>query len=304
MDTRFLDSFITVADSGSIAEAARRLNLTPAAVALRIRTIEVEIGTSLIARSGRSVKLTEAGAAVLPRARRFLGEVRDLKSVASNDKPSGELRLGTVQTVLAGLLPDILRQMRVRYPQIEVHIARGGSVELYPKVLSGELDAAIIAQPPFAIPKSCNWHELRTEPLIVLTPASMTAGDAHSILRTEPFIRLERKSWVGQLVDGYLRSAGIRPSERFELDSPEAIAALVDRELGVSLVPDWAPPWPEGLRLRKVPTRGSAFARRIGLIWNRASLRLRLVQAFLDVTAMAPRTPKARIHGRKKPRSL
>jgi DNA-binding transcriptional LysR family regulator len=304
MDTRFLDSFITVVDSGSIAEAARRLNLTPAAVALRIRSIEAEVGASLIARSGRSVKLTEAGAAILPRARKFLGEVRDLKSIASNDKPSGELRLGTIQTVLAGLLPDVLRQMRERYPRIEVHIARGGSVELYPKVLSGDLDAAIIAQPPFAIPKVCNWRALRTEPLIVLTPASMTVRDAHSILRTEPFIRLERKTWAGQLVDGYLRSAGIRPSERFELDSPEAIAALVDRELGVSLVHDWAPPWPEGLRLRKLPIRGSAFARCVGLIWTRASLRLRLIQAFLEVAAAAPSTTKANTpRGRRKPRS-
>jgi DNA-binding transcriptional LysR family regulator len=302
MDTRFLDSFLTVVDSGSIAEAARRLNLTPAAVALRIRTIEAEVGASLIARSGRSVKLTEAGAAILPRARKVLGDVRDLKSIASNETPSGELRLGTVQTVLAGLLPDILRRMRERYPQIEVHIARGGSGELYPRVLSGELDAAIIARPPFSMPKACNWHELRSEPLIVLTPASMTTRDAHSVLRAEPFIRLERKSWAGQLVDGYLRSVGIRPSERFELDSPEAIAALVDKELGVSLLPDWAPPWPEGLRLRKLPIRGAAFARRVGLIWIRASLRLRLVQAFLEVAVAVPTAPMALTRGPKKQR--
>jgi len=300
MDTRFLDSLITVVDSGSIAEAARRLNLTPAAVALRIRTIETEVGANLITRSGRSVKLTEAGAAILPRARKFLGEVRDLKSIASSDRLSGELRLGSFQTALAGLLPDVLKLMRQRYPQIEVHIVHGGSAELYPKVLSGELDAAMVAQPPFAIPKACNWHELRTEPLIVLTPASMTARDAHSILRAEPFIRLERKTWAGQLVDGYLRSAGIRPSERFELASLEAIAALVDRELGVSLVHDWAPPWPEGLRLRKLPIRGLAFARRIGLIWTRASLRLRLVQAFLELAATALTPPTAVARGRKK----
>jgi DNA-binding transcriptional LysR family regulator len=192
--------------------------------------------------------------------------------------------------------------MRRRYPQIEVHIVRGGSAELYPKVLDGELDAAIIAQPPFAIPKACDWHVLRTEPLIVLTPASMAMRDPCSILRTEPFIRLERKTWAGQLIDGYVRHAGIRPSERFELDSLEAIAALVDRELGVSLVHDWAPPWPEGLSLRKLPIPGAAFARRIGLIWTRASLRLRLVHAFLELAK--PTTPTvAKPITRKKSRS-
>jgi DNA-binding transcriptional LysR family regulator len=292
MDTRFLDTLIIVVDSGSIAEAARRLNLTPAAVALRIRALESEIGANLVVRSGRTVRLTEAGAAILPRARKFLGEVRDLKSIARHDTPSGELRLGAFQTALAGLLPDILRLMRRRYPQIEVHITRGSSVELYPKVLAGDLDAAIIAQPPFAIPKVCSWHALRTEPLIVLTPGSMAARNTHSILRTQPFIRLERKTWAGQLIDGYLRRAGIRPSERFELDSLEAIAALVDRGLGISLVHNWAPPWPEGLSLRRLPVQdSSSFARCIGLIWTRASLRLRLVQAFLELASTVPTAP-------------
>src|SRR5438477_635433 len=138
MDTQFLDSFVTVVDSGSIAEAARRLNLTPAAVAQRIRALESEIGASLVVRSGRTVRPTEAGAAILARARNFLGEVRDLKSIAANDRPSGELRLGAVQTVVSGLLPGILALMAERYPQIEVSITRGGSVDLYPKMLAGD----------------------------------------------------------------------------------------------------------------------------------------------------------------------
>jgi DNA-binding transcriptional LysR family regulator len=54
MDTQFLDSFVTVVDYGSMAEAARRLNLTPAAVAQRIRALEDEIGASLFVRSGRT----------------------------------------------------------------------------------------------------------------------------------------------------------------------------------------------------------------------------------------------------------
>jgi DNA-binding transcriptional LysR family regulator len=260
---------------------------------LRIRALEAEIGALLVVRSGRTVRLTEAGAAILPRARKFLGEVRDLKSIARSDKPAGELRLGAFQTALAGLLPDILRSMQRRYPQVEVHITRGGSAELYPKVLAGELDAAIIARPAFAVPKTCSWHALRTEPLIVLTPASMPAREPHAILRTQPFIRLERRTWAGQQIDGYLRRAGIRPSERFELDSLEAIAALVDRELGVSLVHNWAPPWPEGLSLRRLPVQDSSpFARCIGLIWTRASLRLRLVQAFLELASTVPAAPK------------
>jgi len=166
--------------------------------------------------------------------------------------------------------------------------------------LSGELDAALIVNPPFPIPKTCDWRVLRKEPLIVLTPASATTRDPHVALTTEPFIRLDRTVWGGRLVDGYLRHARIRPKERFELDGLETIAIMVDQGLGVSLVPDWSPPWPEGLSLRKLPVPGDRFTRYIGLLWTRASLRAGLVQAFLEV---AEATLAPGLHGAKRRRS-
>jgi DNA-binding transcriptional LysR family regulator len=108
MDTRFLQSLIIVADTGSIAEAARRLHLTAAGVSQRIRALEVEIGARLLFRSGRAVPLTPAGAAILGRARELLGELRDLKAIASSGELSGELRVGVMQTSLSGLFAGIL----------------------------------------------------------------------------------------------------------------------------------------------------------------------------------------------------
>src|SRR3954462_1267392 len=138
MDTRFLETFLMVVDNGSIAEAARRLNLTPAAVAKRIRALECEIGTVLITRSGRTIRPTEAGAAIVERARHFLAAARDFKSIAATDRPSGQLRLGAFQSALCGLLPDVLRLMEENYPQIDVHITRGTSSELYRRVLDAD----------------------------------------------------------------------------------------------------------------------------------------------------------------------
>jgi DNA-binding transcriptional LysR family regulator len=80
---------------------------------------------------------------------------------------------------------------------------------------------------------------LREEPFVVLTPASLKAKDAHTVLAQEPFIRLDRNVYAGQLIDAYLRKAGIRPKERFEFDGLELIAVMVDRGMGVSLLPDW-----------------------------------------------------------------
>src|SRR6266571_1510125 len=287
MDTRFLETFLLAVDNGSIAEAARRLDLTAAAVAKRIHALESEIGSVLVMRSGRTIRPTEVGAAIIERARRFLAEARDFKSIAVADRPSGQLRLGAFSSALCGLLPDILALMKENYPQIEVTIMVGHSGGLYRKVLDGDdLDAAVITEPPFAIPKSCTWRMLREEPLIVLTRAPAGSRKPHAILASEPFIRLDRKLWPGRLADDYLRKVRIRPRELFEIDQFDPIAAMLDRGLGVSLLPDWKSPWPESPSLLKLPVPGGrSFARRIGLIWPRASLRLRLVKAFLEQAA-------------------
>jgi len=112
---------------------------------------------------------------------------------------------------LTGLLPDILTLMAEKYPQITVYVSPGTSVDLYPKVLAGDLDAAIIARPPFAIPKVCDWRPLREEPLIVLTPASTPMRDPHVILASEPFIRLDRRSWAGHCSETYSQTSCTPP---------------------------------------------------------------------------------------------
>jgi DNA-binding transcriptional LysR family regulator len=296
-----------VAETGSFAETARRLHVTAAAVAQRIHALEAEIGARLVSRSGRSVRPTPAGAAILDRARAYLGDVRDLKAIAAGDQPSGELRLGATPTSITGLLPDVLTLLTRRHPQIDIFVRGGLSVELYHQLLDGGLglDAVLVAQPPFALPKAYDWRLLREEPLILLVPASMPVRDPHAILASQPLIRQRPKSWIGRLVDGYLRQADIRSRDRFDIDTLDAVAVLVDRGLGVALVHDWAPPWPEGLALKKIPLPPNPFGRRMGLIWNRASVRGRLVHAFLDVAVetLAAPTKSANVRRRVRRKS-
>ncbi len=292
METQFLESFVAVVDSGSIAAAARQLNLTAAGVAQRIRALEREIGAPLISRSGRTVRPSEGGVAILARARKLLADAHDLQAVAADDKPAGTLRLGAFHTATSGLLPEILALLTIRYPEIEVHIVRDTSSILYHKAAEGLFDLVMIAQPPFAIPKSFDWRALREEPLILLAPAAMRSRDPHELLRSEPYIAMDHSSWAGRLADAYLRQARIRPRERFELDGVETIAVMVDRGLGVSLVPDWAKPWPEGLALAISALPSNPFARRVGLFWDRASIRVRLVHAFLEVAVEALATKR------------
>jgi len=245
--------------------------------------------------------------ALLDRAKSFLSAARDLKSAAAIDKPIGELRLGAVQTALTGLLPDILAAMARFHPRIDIHIIRDSSTEIYRKVLDGHVDAAILSHPPFAIPKVYEWCTLREEPYVVLTRAPAPARHPHVILAEEPFIRLDRMLHGGRQVDAYLRKVGIKPNERFELDGLEAIAVMVDRGLGATILPDWAPPWPEGLSLAKLPLPDPTFTRRTCLFWNRASLRIGLIHAFREQaqraikpqSKVAPRPRYARLPQRR-----
>lgn len=281
MDTRFLETLVTVFDCGSVAEAGRRLNMTAAGVAQRIHALEADIGAQLVFRSGRTIRPTPTATAILDRSRRMLRDVRDIKSIATSGLLTGELSVGTIPTTLSGLLPDILIPFTRTHPKIGVQIVRDHSVALYHRVLDGEIDAAITSHPPFALPKTCGWCLLREEPFVVLTSRSLRMRDPHEILARQPFIRLTRNVYAGQLIDNYLRKAGIKPKDLFEFDGFELIAMMVDRGLGVSLLPDWPKPWPEGLRLRKLPIADRSFRRKIGILWNRSSLRLRLIEALV-----------------------
>jgi len=292
VETQFLSTFVTVVDRGSMAAAARTLHITPAAVAQQIRTLERELGAPLIARAGRTVSVTEDGARILQRARDLLRQVADLRSVANENDIAGELRLGACPTALAGLLPDILSRMVASFPQINVFIKPGYSADLYRAVEAGDLDAAMVLQAPFALPKTCKWQQLREEPLVVLAPAHLGSRDPHELLREQPLIRYDRHEWGGRLADDYLRQAGIVPRERFELNALNAIAVMVDRGLGVSLVPDWAKPWPEGLNVVRIPLPQCSEPRRIGVVWSRSSVRIRLVNVLLEEARVALTEPQ------------
>lgn len=282
MNTQFLNTFVVVVEHGSMAAAARRLNITPATVAQQIHTLERDVGTSLIARCGRTVNVTEAGARILERSRNLLAAVADLHTVANDDVTAGELRLGAGTNALTGMMPDILALMVARFPGINVYIKRSTSVKMYPLVESGELDAAIVMQGLFPVSKRIGWQLLREEPLVLLVPASMASRDPHELLASEPLIRYDRNHWGGHQAERYLRSVGIRPHERFELNALSSIAVMVDRGLGISLVPDWVRPWPEGLHLAKLALPHPCEPNRIGIIWSRSTIRIRLVNAFIE----------------------
>jgi DNA-binding transcriptional LysR family regulator len=108
VETRYLRTFLLVAESGSMSEAARRLEITPAAVAHQLKLLEQELGTRLMGRAGRTVALTEEGHRLVERAGAILRELGNLKASISDEAATRELKLGAINTALHSVMPEIL----------------------------------------------------------------------------------------------------------------------------------------------------------------------------------------------------
>ncbi|WP_326537542.1 LysR family transcriptional regulator [Pseudorhodoferax sp.] len=284
MDTRFLQSFVAVVDCGSIADASRRLDLPATTVTQQMRALEADIGCQLLTRVGRTVRPTVVGARIVDQAREVLKGVRELRSAASaTELPAGPLRLGATPTALMGVVPPLLRRWMSAHPGIQVYIEPGTSSTLLGQVTAGDLDAAILVHPSFAMPKTCEWRLLRKEALVLLAPRGMKVRDPLLTAAREPFILYDRKVVAGKMADEYLRSHGIKPKVRFELDGIEHIAQLVAEGFGVSILPDWPTLGTPDERTKRWPLPSPCPSREVGLVWARSSMRSPLARALYDL---------------------
>lgn len=241
MDTRFLKSLIAVVETGSIAGAARRQGLTATAVSQRIRVLEDEFGTPLLSREARSAKPTAACLGLLPRARQLVLDAARLTGELEEGGLTGILRLGAISTALYDYVPSILTAFREQATKAELSIRPGSSKDLFEELMNGDLDAAILVSPPFALPKVLRSETLANQPLVHIAPA-LAADRDKATIETEdlPWIAYDRTSWGGQIV--WAHFAGGNPDGRIicELDSLETIAFMVEQGLGQAIVPAWS----------------------------------------------------------------
>lgn len=280
VDTQFLESLLSVIRSGSIAAGARQQGISPAAMTLRIKTLEKEFGTALVHRSGRTVVPTDAGARLYESAQSVLRALDDLHHLARGDGMVGQLRIGVIASISSEILAPMLKYFDEKHPESRVFVQHGISSALYAAVARDELDAALIVEPEFGIPKSCTWQRLNVEPLVLITPRAMPVTHPHEVLEREPLIRNNRIYWGGGLADAYLHRIGIEPQEHYELDSLQSVANLVASGLGVALVPDWAGRWHSVLPIARHALPVPGFARHVGILSSKASVRARHVEAL------------------------
>lgn len=253
MDIRFLQSLVAVVETGSIVAAARREGLTPAAVSQRIQALERTLGCSLLVRGAHTARPTEACLSLLPRARQLVRDASLLVDDLDASGLSGDLRVGAISTVLTGLVPAVLGRLTARAPALKLRLTPGTSEHLYDQMLAGQLDVAVLVEPPFALPKLLDATCISREPLVYLTRDAVAPADIVKHARETPFIRYDPSSWGGRIVAGYMEKAGLHPDVRCDMDALETIAILVTKGIGSSLVPHWPGLVAEGFNIVPVP---------------------------------------------------
>ncbi len=282
MNLDYLHNFLMVTELGSIAEAARRLGLSPTTLAQRLKALEASVGTPLLVRAGHTVKPTLAGTRITENAQNILLELHRLKASAFDTAPpDGPLRLGTMHM---GFILPVLKQWADHFPNIAINIERATNNMLYAMVLDGEIDAALIARPAFDLPKGVIWTKLKEESLIMLTPATLKVDDIFESLAREPYLRLDPRVIAGEMADEYLRQKGIYPQIRFELQGIDDIARLVEEGLGISLLPDWsARDLHAAQALRRWPLPKPCPSRILGMVSLKSGTRSKLVDSFAEM---------------------
>jgi DNA-binding transcriptional LysR family regulator len=144
VNTRFVETFVTLAHLRSFRATARALHATPAAISLRLKNLEEELCTQLIDRNAKEFRLTADGEYLLGYAKAVVEAARRLRAAAlGEDAAHGRLRLGVNETVVHSWLADYVRQLNADYPQIDLDLTVDTSTVLQKRLLDGELDLVV-----------------------------------------------------------------------------------------------------------------------------------------------------------------
>lgn len=246
------------------------MGLTPAAVGLQMKALERDLGLALFDRGPRSVVLNSAGRDALAAVADIIARYEALATRHDSGALAGTLVMGALVSALMGAFADALWAVRRAHPALDVRLFAGKSREFSERVAAGELDAAIVARPPYRLASRLAWTPLYAEPMVLIVPRRphfpLPRG-ATRILASSPFIRFDRQAWTGYLVRRALRQAGVSVRDDMELDSVEAIVELVRGGFGVSIVPRLANvDWSADRALRIVALPRVDVVREVGLL--------------------------------------
>lgn len=267
MDVRQLTALVAIADHGTFSAAAKALFTVQSNVSNHVARLEKELGTTLVDRVNGG--LTEAGVRVVERARRVLRELDDIAAdLAQRDgNIVGDVRLGMLGTTARWVLPRLLADAAVRYPDVRPIVAEGSTSVLLPALLSGQYHAAILHLPVDA-------PELRIEPLfaeelMLLTGPDHPLGQRSEIsladLADQRLLIPPPGAALRRVLDRAARSVGVQLQAQAEIDGVRLLATLAVDGYGAAIVPATAVPQSaarrfHAVRVPELPPRVVALA--------------------------------------------
>jgi DNA-binding transcriptional LysR family regulator len=241
VDLERLRVFAEVARQGSVTRAARRLRLQQPTVSHALAALEREVGTALLERWPKGVRLTPAGAALLPYARQVPGladeavrAAREAAGVAAR-----QVTLGCAETPATYLLPRLLRALRGQHPEVEVTLQVGNAESILGAVLEGVVDLALLT--------NREGHPLLAgEAILEDHFVAVVAPDDHWVSRetatpedlaARRLLLREHGAGTRAFVDEMLHRAGLEPRETLEVAGVETLKRLAEAGMGVAIVP-------------------------------------------------------------------
>jgi DNA-binding transcriptional LysR family regulator len=244
MQLHQLRYFTAVAETRHFTRAARREHVAQPSLSQQIRALERELGAELFHRARGHIQLTDAGAALLPLARRILADAetarREVQEVAQLRR--GRVRLGATPSLCASLVPGVLRTFRDRFPGVELFVHEDGSQDLVRILAAGELDLALIITPlPGQAPALATRDLLREELVVISAPDEPppVPGDRIRIgdLRDRPLVMFRHGYDLRELTLAACHGAGFDPSFSVEGGEMDAVLGFVRAGLGLAVVP-------------------------------------------------------------------
>lgn len=242
MELRQLEYFVAVAEEANFTRAAERVHVAQPAVSAQIRHLERELGQQLFDRSRRTIRLTAAGEAVLPHARAALAAVTAARTAVEElgALVRGSVVVGTV-TAHDFDMPGLLAQFHAAHPLVDITLTTDESDALVDGLHSGHLDAAIVsvgADLPAGLAA-----EVVTDQRIVAAisrdhPWRRRRAVALRDLVEHPLVALPTGAGIRHQFDQACRAAGVTARVAFEASTPQALAELAERGLGVAVLPE------------------------------------------------------------------
>ncbi|APU15101.1 transcriptional regulator [Actinoalloteichus sp. GBA129-24] len=267
---------VAVAETSSFTRAAQRCLVVQSALSHQIARLERELGARLFDRTSRRVRLTQAGEAFLPAARRCLDAAeRAAADVASAvGEIRGRLAVGVIPTVAAVDIPAALRAFHQRYPQVRIGLRVGPSEQLIDQVKEGTLELAFLGLPVTTRPAGVEARRLAEDRLVaVVAPGHRLAGQAEvdlARLADEAFVDLPAGTAGRAQSDQAFAAAGVQREVAFEVTTVDLMMTrLVRQNLCIALLPSHYTPHLTGVVT--IPVR-DAPARIEYLVWNRVPL--------------------------------